>query len=585
MANSPTVGFTNETALLIAYSILNGVDSLFAREESVMLAMKNMLPTLVVSIVLCVVVMVRPGMAEFPVNTSLGAHETAKVALSAKSGFVVVWRDKTNENIIARQYDKTGTALSGEILVASSGDDEQAPSVCVADDGGFVVAWHNDTAKDIFAQRYDVIGSPVGSVILVTPRPPDINFGFETIFGSSQGNVDDLQIATQVVLSEADTVTSITAYINGRSRDVRYAIYSDNNGEPDVLLNQTSTVAASNGWQWLTIDLPDVALNAGTYWLALAFERVNQLYCYEGAGGQTRIADNDAVANGYLQPWNNTDSSNTRKISIYATMLPPVTDDASPGIGMADDGSFVVAWEEKAAGDVFAQRYDAAGNVLGGQIQVATSADQETTPRVAVADDGSFVVAWANRATNNVFAQRYDGGGNALGGQIQVTSSSDDEETPCICLVADGSFVIAWHNNTAKNIFAQRYDAGGSALGGAIQVTSSTDDEMEPSIGVADDGSFVVAWENNTSQNVLAQRYDSDGSALGTAIQVTTSLDQDKRPSIAVSPRGRFVVVWSNMIDASTENVFGQLYTKDGSAVSEWQAEWRVMKWVEITAP
>jgi len=105
-----------------------------------------------------------------------------------------------------------------------------------------------------------------------------------------------------------------------------------------------------------------------------------------------------------------------------------------------------------------------------------------------------------------------------------------------------------------------------------------------PSIGMADDGSFVVAWENKTAQDVFAQRYDSDGSALGAAIQVSTSSDEDKRPEIAVQPRGRFVVVWSSKIDQDNENIFGQLYLRDGSAVSEWKTEWRVMKWVEITA-
>jgi len=38
-------------------------------------------------------------------------------------------------------------------------------------------------------------------------------------------------------------------------------------------------------------------------------------------------------------------------------------------------------------------------------------------------------------------------------------------------------------------------------------------------------------------------------------------------------------------IDEDHENVFGQLYLRDGSAVSEWKTEWRVMKWVEIATP
>jgi len=190
----------------------------------------------------------------------------------------------------------------------------------VAEDGGFVVAWHNNTAKDIFAQRYDADGSPVGEVISVTAPPPGTNFGFETIFGSSQGNVKQTQIATQVVLPEAGTVTSITAYVNGGDKDARYAIYSDDNGEPDVLLAETDDAKVSKEWQWKVIDLPDVALNAGTYWLAMAFDSNAQEYCYDAAGGQTRTVDNDAEKNGYTDPWGVSTSSSARRISIYATV-------------------------------------------------------------------------------------------------------------------------------------------------------------------------------------------------------------------------------------------------------------------------
>ena len=46
-----------------------------------------------------------------------------------------------------------------------------------------------------------------------------------------------------------------------------------------------------------------------------------------------------------------------------------------------------------------------------------------------------------------------------------------------------------------------------------------------------------------------------------------------------------FVVVWANKVDRDTENIFGQLYERNGSPVSEWGAGVRVLKWVEIAAP
>ena len=73
--------------------------------------------------------------------------------------------------------------------------------------------------------------------------------------------------------------------------------------------------------QWLTIDLPDTALTAGTYWLALSFQDGNQKYHYE-SGGQTRYNNNRATDNGYTANWGASTAGYTRNISIYGTYTP-----------------------------------------------------------------------------------------------------------------------------------------------------------------------------------------------------------------------------------------------------------------------
>ena len=147
--------------------------------------------------------------------------------------------------------------------------------------------------------------------------------GFDTIFGSTQSGVHDKQIATQVTVPQDGFVDSITAYVygpGGPPKKVRYAIYTDSAGEPDTLVEQTNSVQRSGAAAWLTIDLPLTSLTAGTYWLALAFNRTDLEYYYDGVGGQTRYSDNDADANGYTAAWGVSTTTNTRRISIYATI-------------------------------------------------------------------------------------------------------------------------------------------------------------------------------------------------------------------------------------------------------------------------
>ncbi|MCH8344857.1 MAG: hypothetical protein IH983_12835 [Planctomycetes bacterium] len=145
--------------------------------------------------------------------------------------------------------------------------------------------------------------------------------GFDTVFASTQGAVHLKQIATQITVAQAGIVDSITAYqAGGNNKKVKYAIYTDSAGEPDALVAETAVGTRSSAAAWFTIDLPVTSLTAGTYWLVLAFNSTTEEYYYDGAGGQTRYSDDDAISNGYTATWGVTTTTNTRRISIYATI-------------------------------------------------------------------------------------------------------------------------------------------------------------------------------------------------------------------------------------------------------------------------
>jgi hypothetical protein len=148
------------------------------------------------------------------------------------------------------------------------------------------------------------------------------NFGNENV-EAEELTGQDFQYATQMVLPEDGTVTSISAYVMGTStpKKLCYALYTDSSGEPGTLI--VESVAEAIGvttYHWHEISITPTELSAGTYWLALAFEFKN-MYVKQSApgGGQTRHKNNDAVANGFLSSWGASDASNTRCLSIYAT--------------------------------------------------------------------------------------------------------------------------------------------------------------------------------------------------------------------------------------------------------------------------
>ncbi len=72
---------------------------------------------------------------------------------------------------------------------------------------------------------------------------------------------------------------------------------------------------------WLTLDVPDTTLPAGTYWLAFSFSDSAQKYyyvsSYTGAGERNR--SNNASQNGFTNPWGSSANSYSGARSIYAT--------------------------------------------------------------------------------------------------------------------------------------------------------------------------------------------------------------------------------------------------------------------------
>jgi len=67
---------------------------------------------------------------------------------------------------------------------------------------------------------------------------------------------------------EADTATRIML-MKCDDGNVEVAIYSDNGGCPDTRLATTGVVNLSGDLGWVSLDIPDTALPAGDYWIAI----------------------------------------------------------------------------------------------------------------------------------------------------------------------------------------------------------------------------------------------------------------------------------------------------------------------------
>ncbi len=190
-----------------------------------------------------------------------------------------------------------------------------------------------------------------------------------------------------------------------------------------------------------------------------------------------------------LQPFNTQTSSNQ----------------FDPSAASLADGGFVITWtsvNSGSAGDgdgwgTFAQRYNAAGNPVGGEFQVNTNTQGSQYEAVATGlTGGGFVITWRDdsaldSASSGVFAQLYDAAGNSVGSEFRVNETTEGSEfEPTIAALDTGGFVIAWRDSTGS------------------------DDVYAQPIAALPNGNFVVAWQSFTSGTA------GDGSGYGISHQL-----------------------------------------------------------------
>jgi len=256
-----------------------------------------------------------------------------------------------------------------------------------------------------------------------------------------------------------------------------------------------------------------------------------------------------------------------------------------PSVGVSTTGSFVIVWTSSGTEDiehegVFAQRYDAGGKPVGSEIHVSNSCYEYCTPSVGVAPDGSFVIAWFVNPTGGVvdiLIKRYDSEGHEL--TVSVSSSSGigsvfhNASHPSIGITSEGGFVIVWMTQDNQDIIAWHFDSSGKPVGHYSQVCRWG---QVPKIAVASDGSFVVTWQSNLveydgSWGVLARRYDPNGNPIGGTFLVNTYKDQwQGSPSIGIAHDGSFVIVWCSWLqDGDKEGIYAQRYDPSGNPVGK----------------
>ena len=253
----------------------------------------------------------------------------------------------------------------------------------------------------------------------------------------------------------------------------------------------------------------------------------------------------------------------------------------TPQLASDDSGGVVVVWEDRRtdAGDIYAQRVDANGNLrwTAGGVPIATAGNEQSSPVVVADPSGGATVVWEDTRSSascangyrDIYAQRVNAGGVTqwTANGIAVCTMSDDQDG--LRAVADGSggATLGWSDKRLEvpDVYAQNLTTAGTKNWGGSDALIVRAPDAQDSLDIAAEpgaGAYFVWLDDRTLvPAVYAQHVDASGLAgwASGGIQVFGSGNAGHPPRAIL---GEFGVIVAARIGGQ---VFAQQLDGDGN--------------------
>ncbi len=258
-----------------------------------------------------------------------------------------------------------------------------------------------------------------------------------------------------------------------------------------------------------------------------------------------------------------------------------------PAVALLSNGQFLVAWSEETAylqsdifyekrtvldREIFAQRFDSAGNPLGAKFKVnQAAADLQERPKI-IAFGRQAAIVWSTndgkaevKANEGIFLRRFNLAGNALGAEERVGAAGTFGYNPAVAVDAAGGFAVAWDGPDAdgRGTFARFYNESGAPRGAAVQLNTTTfGSQARASLAQLADGTFLALWQGQfetvRKSRVYSQVVARTGSKVGTERQVSEgTLPWHLSPIALARPTKSPAATWVEWTPSFPNGIFG----------------------------
>jgi len=232
------------------------------------------------------------------------------------------------------------------------------------------------------------------------------------------------------------------------------------------------------------------------------------------------------------------------------------------------EGGVIICWQDSRNGtwDIYAQRVDSSGYLLWGEygIAVADGPATQDWPVMASDEQGGAIIAWEQPAASDIYAQRINSEGQKLWGDegVLVCGAPDYQGWLDITEDGQGGAIMAWEDErtpgNGADIYAQRVDEFGNVLwrGDGLPVCSLETNQFYPHLISHGDGGAIIGWEDGRDwAKIYLQKVDAAGNRMWTQNGVPNCVDcitdfLGDGYSVATDMQGGVIVFWKDFTDS-----------------------------------
>jgi hypothetical protein len=365
-----------------------------------------------------------------------GAQTDPDVAIMANGDFIVVWVDGrapgTPANVMARLFASNGTPRTGDLRVSASEPDfQEHPRVAVDAAGDFVVVWSSRLFEQgrarVYGRRFRADGQPLGQRFRL---------------GKGQGRA---QSEPDVARAPDGRFVVAWSELDGGISDPYFQIPTN-----DIFVRRFSAQGAPKGVE-LRIGGRDFQYNP-----ALAINQAGDfVVAYTDEVGDPDVEDLDDV---HVRRFSRDGRPLASARILAETEFDWLFHESRPAVALADDGALVLAWfgdhESEPVHALWARRFGPNGRPQGHGFRLTSTIapPMPIPPAIGLAADGSFVVAWTGMQDTDgdglgVFARRFERDGSPSTPETQLAQSTAGEQRdPHLAVAPDGRGVVVWQS-------------------------------------------------------------------------------------------------------------------------------------------